>query len=190
MVRIQEKRGAVELSLNLIIMLVIGLTVLGLVIAFVTSFLGSAEDTFKGKLTEDDKTKIEQVRRETGNFAFLSSTVTVTQGSKAPGKLYVKIRNPGSEEFSFSSSNGEVTGSGDLSVEITPGMNGGAGYTESEGTSIKIYGPPIVLDSAQSDGYSLEVYAEKGVAVGTYYAKFAITLDGEDHNQVVTIKVQ
>lgn len=183
-----KKKAAVELSLNLIIMLVIGLTVLGLIIAFVTSFLGSAEDSFKGKLTEDDKTKIEQVRRETGNFAFLSSTVNVIQGSKSPGKLYMKIRNPSSINFEFAG--GIIDDSSGINVEISEGMISEGSYDDSGENKIDIYGPPIDLSSAESDGYSLEVYAGSEVPIGTYYAKFMIELGEEVYDQVVTINVQ
>lgn len=187
MVYSKNKKAAVELSLNLIIMLVIGLTVLGLIIAFVTSFLGSAEDSFKGKLTEDDKTKIEQVERETGNFAFLSSTVNVIQGSKSPGKLYVKIRNPTDTPFEFTP-DGEMQTSGEIAVTVTAGKND-ADIT-GEVDTIKVYSPPITLNSGESDGYSLEVYADDEAALGTYYAKFTLALGDNDYDQVVTVNVE
>lgn len=188
MVKLNNRKGAVELSLNLIIMLVIGLTVLGLIIAFVTSFLGSAEDSFKGKLSEDDKTKIDQVRRETGNFAFLSSSVRVVQGSKSPGKLYMKIRNPSHDEFTFNG--GEIGTDSSFGVEISAGMIGDSSYDDSGDNKITVFGPPIALDSAESDGFSLEVYAKKEVPIGTYYAKFSIELGDETYDQVVTINVE
>lgn len=195
MVNIKNKKGAVELSLNLIIMLVIGLTVLGLIIAFVTSFLGSAEDSFKGKLTEDDKTKIEQVERETGNFAFLSSTVNVIQGSDDPGKLYVKIRNPTNGDFTYTTTGdgeGVSENSGDgIGVVITAGMINGETYENSGENKIRIFSPPITLAQGESAGYSLEVYAGNNVPIGTYYAKFTLDLGNENtYEQVVTIKVE
>lgn len=195
-----SKKGAVELSLNLIIMLVIGLTVLALIIAFVTSFLGQAEDSFQGKLTEDDNTKIEQVKRESGNFAFLSSTVRVTQGDKTPGKMYVKIRNPTSDPYSFDG--GQVPDSAAtgpvFTVDITAGNIDGT-YAGDSGSTvldeiIAIYGPPIELTTGASEGYSLEVYAGKEVPLGTYYAKFKTTLgtgiDETVYDKVITINVE
>ena len=178
-----QKKGAVELSLNLIIMLVIGLTVLGLVIAFVTNFLGSAEDSFVGKLNEDDKTKVQQVIREQGNFAFLESTITVTQGEDSSGKLYMKVRNPDSNEFMFL--DGEIIDSGEISVEISAGR--------TEGTSgvndIKIYGPPINLAQGETEGYALEVYAGS-TDIGTYYATFTINFESKTETKIVTIRVE
>ena len=181
-----NKKGAVEMSLNLIIMLIIGLTILGLIIAFVTNFLGNAEENFTGQLSEDDKTKIEQVKRESGNFAFLESSTRLVQGANDPGKLYLKIRNPTGEDFAFDG--GLFPESGDLSVEITEGNIGEGAY----GGGISVYGPPITLTSAQSDGYPVEVYADESVPLGTYYAKFSLTLPGgsESYNQVVTITVE
>lgn len=183
-----EKKGAVELSLNLIIMLVIGLTVMGLVIAFVTNFLGSAEDSFTGSLSEDDRTKIQQVVRESGNFAFLESTISVIQGNEEPAKLYMKVRNPAETPFDFQPTAGLIDDNeGELiSVIISEGR--------TEGTSgqhdIEIYGPPIVLQQGQTQGYPLEVYSGN-TDIGTYYATFTINFeDGSTESTIVTIRVE
>lgn len=182
-----QKKGAVEMSLNLIIMLVIGLTLMGLVIGFVTSFLGSAEDTFMGKLTEDDQTKIDQVKRESGNFAFLSSSVKVTQGDKNPSKLYVKVRNPFSDPFEFMGDN-LVGGGSTITASISEGQVDNPGGDLS---GIKIFGPPIILESGNSDGYPLEVFADKTVSLGTFYATFEIThSDTSTEKKVLTITVE
>lgn len=181
-----QKKGAVELSLNLIIMLVIGLTVLGLVIAFVTNFLGSAEDSFVGKLSEDDKTKIQQVIREQGNFAFLESTVTIKQGDSTPGKLYMKVRNPESAPFIFIPVNGEVLSSGEIGVVISAGRTEGSGSGVS---AIKVFGPPISLEQGETEGYTLEVYANEA-DIGTYYATFTINFGSRTETKIVTIRVE
>lgn len=181
-----QKKGAVEMSLNLIIMLVIGLTLMGLVIGFVTSFLGNAESSFTDKLSEDDQTKIDQVKRESGSFAFLSSTVKVVQGEKQGSKLYMKIRNPYSDEFSHAG--GDIVANPDaIAVTIAEGQVD----TTGTGDQLIIQSPPIVLSSGDSDGYALSVYANKEVSLGTYYATFTIThSDTSTETKVLTINVE
>jgi hypothetical protein len=162
-----QKKGAVEMSLNLIIMLVIGLTLMGLVIGFVTSFLGNAEDKFAGTLTEDDQVKIDEVKRESGNFAFSSSSLVLEQGSKTPAKLYVKIRNPYTDILESSES--ELTGSTIVSYLITEGSVDQSGGSDK----FTIYSPPFLLNSGESDGYPLEVYPNTA-PTGTYYVTFSL----------------
>ena len=189
MVRRKNRKGAVEMSLNLIIMLIIGMVIMGLIISFVTSFLGNAEEKFQGKLTEDDKNNIEQVKREQGNFAFLTSTVEVEQGSNIPGKLYAKIRNSESEDLEYNSNGGDIaTSSSDiLSVKISPGKISG-----TYDSGITIWSPGFVLASGDMDGYAFEVYADKVVPLGTYYAKFTLSssVSNVKYNKVVTINVK
>jgi hypothetical protein len=181
-----QKKGAVEMSLNLIIMLVIGLTLMGLVIGFVTSFLGNAESSFTDKLSEDDQTKIDQVKRESGSFAFLSSSVKVIQGDKKGAKLYVKIRNPYTDTFTHAG--GDIVSSPDaISVTIADGQVDETGT----GDQLVIQTPPISLDSGNSDGYALSVYAANGVSLGTFYATFTIThSDSSTETKVLTINVE
>ena len=174
------------MSLNLIIMLVIGLTLMGLVIGFVTSFLGNAESSFTDKLSEDDQTKIDQVKRESGSFAFLSSSVKVVQGDKKGSKLYLKIRNPYANTFTHAG--GDIVSSPDaISVTIADGQVDESGT----GDSLIIQSPPISLDSGNSDGYALSVYAQNGVSLGTFYATFVIThSDSSTETKVLTINVE
>ena len=91
MVKIYKK--SMELSLNLIIFLVIGLTVLGLVISFVTGFLGDASKSFSGQLGEDDKNKLDQVLNENGNLVIQPTTTNLKKGDSDPTKVYMKVRN-------------------------------------------------------------------------------------------------
>src|SRR5690606_22565853 len=129
--------------------LVIGLTILGLDIAFVTNFLGQADDSVRGRLTEDDITKIEQVQRESGNFAFLSSTLNLIKGQEA--KLYIKVRNPTGGELAIFNG-GTIPSTGDFSVSIIQA----AGSPEAGFT---VQGPPINLAAGEQNGYPLIVSA-------------------------------
>ena len=183
-----NKTGAVELSLNLIIMLVIGLTVLGLVIPFVTGFLGSAEDSFADKITEDDKTKIDQVIREDGNFAFLTSTLNIQKGEEA--KLYIKVRNPtGASDSVFSGGQIKSTTDG-LTVSV---ISAGGDGTALANDPIIVQGPPITLDAGEEEGYALIVSVDDSLATGNYFATFEISIGAttpETYSETVTIEVE
>ena len=181
---VKSRKGAVELSLNLIIMLVIGLTVLGLIIAFVTNFLGGAEDSFIGKLTEDDKVKIEQVQRESGNFAFLESTLNIAKGESA--KLYIKVRNPTDQADLIVFAGGPlVPGSSDFTISVISAADG-----SDLSDSIVVQSPPITLDPGQEEGYALKVSTVDTLLVGTYFVTFTMDIGGETYSEIVTVEVE
>ena len=181
-----NKKGAVEMSLNLIIMLVIGLTVMGLIIAFVTSFLGGAENKFSGKLTDDDTSKIEQVEKKSGSFTFLEKNVRISQGSDAPGKIYVKIR----------ALEDDIELVGALKLETNPSVvitAGKVSSTEVGGdtqSQFEVIPQPIDLAAGESKGYMFEIYGTNDAEVGTHYAKFElVTGSDEVYSEIVTISV-
>ena len=190
MVQFQGKKG-IELSVNVIVMLVIGLTILGLVISFVTNFLGSAEEQFEGSLSDDDKTKLEQVEREDGNFAFLSGTVVVEKESSQRTKLYMKIRNPTSQDFTFGG--GNLNGA-DSSDSLSVSFSAGAGLGGTIDTPPTVYVPQISLKDGEVGAFPLEVVAGETVIPGVYYAKFTANIgdseDGETISEIVTIEVK
>jgi hypothetical protein len=188
MVNLNKRKGAVELSLNLIIMLVIGLTVLGLIIAFVTSFLGSAEESLGGSLTEDDKTKVDQVLREEGNFAFLSATLDVEKGQT--GKLYVKVRNPTAASVPVFAG-GPLTSAPDAKFKVLIKSATGSDQAVGSGdTAINIQAPPMTLNQGEEQGYPLLVTPGKSVPSGTYFATFTLeVVVGEPINKVVTFNI-
>ena len=183
------KKGAVELSLNLIIMLIIGLVVMGLVIAFVTGFLGEAKVGVSDALTPDDKSNIEQILRERGNFARAPSNIELFRGSTGSEKIYIKLANSHFSDYIFPG--GEITETGStLRVAVQEG-NVEGDYSGAT-TKITFYGAPVTLKSGESGGYALDVYAGKEVPVGTYYATItAVGLyDGVNEDTVVvTIEV-
>lgn len=183
MVQFNSKK-AMEMSVNIIVMLVIGLTILGLVISFVTNFLGSAEDQFVGSLSDDDRTKLEQVERQGGNFAFLSGTLNVQKESDQRSKLYMKIRNPTDTEFVFDG--GELLESGDLSVSFSYG----AGVSGNQGEDPVVFAPAISLQNGEVGAFPLEVVAGVDVTPGVYYGAFTAIIGGEEYTEVVTIEVE
>ena len=184
MVKLNKSKKAMEMSINLIIMLVIGLTIMGLIISFVTSFLGDAEDSFASKLSEDHKTNIESVKRLNGNFEFLDTTVILTKGKTEKKKIYVKFRNPTTSPLPNLFDGGDIVdASGNFFASIT--------YAGTETVSgITIYGPPISLNEGENAGFPLQVQIDKTTEVGSYFIKFTATIDNEEYNEVITLEVK
>ena len=174
-----NKKGAVEMSLNLIIMLVIGLTVLGLIIAFVTGFLGQAEDSVLGSLTPDDSTKLEQVQRETGNFVISPSNLNVKRGDSA--KLYVKVENPTAAAQTGVFAGGEVTTTTTESFHYT---------ATGSPAGISVEAPPISLQPSEVQAIPMIVEISDTTAAGNYFLTFSITIDTETYTKVVTVVVE
>jgi hypothetical protein len=180
----KSNKGAVEMSLNLIIMLVIGLTVLGLIIAFVTGFLGQAEDSLLGSLTPDDTTKLEQVKRESGNFVISPSNLNVQRGEDA--KLYIKVENPTSESQNNVFLGGTVQETGNFRYTVT-----------SSGTAdITVESPPINLQASEIQAIPTIVTIGESTTTGNYFLSFSITIGSDSsgnpntYTQVVTVVVE
>jgi hypothetical protein len=187
-----NNKGAVELSLNLIIMLVIGLTVLGLVISFVTGFLGSAEDSLSGSLTQDDRDQINAVLRIDENFAFSPSTLKVIKGEET--KLYVKVRNPTGDEvdvFSGGPIPKIATANKQLTLTI---ISASTGLSLPDGVEIVVQAPPIKLGAGEQQGYPLFVKASESLPAGNYFGNFEIELGdfgtGQKNTGRVTFEVE
>ncbi len=184
-----NKKGALELSLNLIIMLVIGLTVLGLIIAFVTGFLGSARGEFEGKLTQDDTSKIDQASSLSGNFAFLEKNVELTQGStNKAGKIYFKVRNSGDSKID----QGVVVdgSSSPMKVKVSPANVEGVPESQDATDHFKFSSQPIILETGGSSGYMMLVYPTDKARVGTYFAAITLSVGPNEHTEIVTISVK
>ena len=178
MVQIYKK--SMELSLNLIIFLVIGLTVLGLVISFVTGFLGDASKSFSGQLGEDDKNKLDQVLNENGNLVIQPTTTNLKKGDSDPTKVYMKVRNVELSDPDIS-----------VGIEFSPGRgNDASSCTE---TNIETFMPPISLQSGQEGSYPIEIFAGSSVNIGTCYVKFTLNLDDtgdKAETQILTLNIQ
>lgn len=180
-----NKKGAVEMSLNLIIMLVVGLTVLGLIIAFVTGFLGQAEDQVFQALDADADAKLEEIKSQPGMFVVSPSRLTVDRGASAA--LYMKFENPHSEDV-------VVLGSGGALADTAPSGDDAPVtnllYTLSgAGTSgITITSPPVSLQSLETVSFPLNVEVGSGTATGTYFASLEAELTIGTGDDAVTEK--
>ena len=182
---LKKSKKAIELSLNLIVMLIIGLVILGLIIGFVTNFLGQAESKFTGTLSDDDQTELDKIRNKAGNFVISPATLRVELGEETKSKLYIKLRNPGTQDFEFTPTDGLIEDVGDVRVEISAGRGG-----DDSGTLPEFYGPPIKLGGGETEAYALEVVAPPGTQTGTYYATFTVTFDNDEAENIVTLNVE
>ncbi len=90
------KKGTIELSLNLIIMLIIGMVVLGLVIGFVHSLVNQGTQKFKEQLTAEQQEELNQVKDKPGNLALLPET-SINLKKDGKSHVYIKVRAYGSE---------------------------------------------------------------------------------------------
>jgi hypothetical protein len=182
-----KNKKSMEMSINLIIMLVLGLTVLGLIISFVTGFIGDASKSFGGQLGEDDKNKLDQVLNENGNFVIQPRTLKVKKGDKKATKLYVKIRNPSDNKFT--SSNGNLVGRA-VANPLIIDISNGRGVSTLVTGAIEVITAPISLKGGEEKSYSLEVYANSNAPIGTYYLKFIILYKTDiTETEIVTLNV-
>jgi hypothetical protein len=163
-----KKKGAVEMSLNLIIMLIIGMVVLGLVIGFVNSLVNKGVGQFESQIGENEQLKLDQVKASTDNLAVLPEPrIDVKIGTNT--NIFIKARsygvdincNPGILNCPnildievYSEDDGVL---GDNYLEISgPGFKAKGGAEDSKMYTIK------TLDSAVPGIYYLTIYLYKG----------------------------
>lgn len=89
--RLQKSKKAIEMSINIIVMLVIGLTVLGLVIGFVTNLLNNASSGFDDRLSAAEDAERQVALDASGVFAVNPTSVTVNRGDTR--RVFVKFKN-------------------------------------------------------------------------------------------------
>ena len=176
MVYNHNKKGAVEMSLNLIIMLIIGMVVLGLVIGFVNSLVNKGTESFDKQLGDNEKLKLDEVKNCPDNLCVNPSpSVSVKKGGKT--NIFIKVRAvnpPPTTGFTI-----EV-GPGALDYDTTAGLTyrviddegndicGTSGCSASSAPII-LSGPGFKLNSGSEDAqmYTLKVTGD--VVIGTYY---------------------
>lgn len=130
----QSKKGAVELSLNLIIMLVIGLTVLGLVIGFVVSLINQGRENFEESLNNAQLEERDKVEQEEGVFVVGPKIQSVKAGEA--GALHLKMENRGETQLT-----GVTVGSGSaVSFEINDALG------DCGANLLTINAPTIVIE--------------------------------------------
>lgn len=159
-----KKKGAVEMSLNLIIMLVIGLTVLGLIIAFVTNFLSDAASGIGDSISDAEEQRLREVQNRPGNFVIEPSQFTLSRGDSRT--VFMKMENPISVpvEGIFS---GGVLGTDDSApffYEVT-GQN-------AANANFVVELNPIRLDPSETNSFRMIVTVGGGTPSGNYFLTF------------------
>ena len=119
MIELYKNKKAMEMSLNLIIMLIIGMVIMGLVIGFVTDMVGKGSRSFDTELSKAEEQEQQRVENMPGYFAAGPSILKITPGSSK--KVFVKINNIGNSNLEIG---GEISGT------LTSGMETDTGTTD------------------------------------------------------------
>ncbi len=182
MVKLNNKKGAIEMSLNLIIMLIIGMVVLGLVIGFVNSLVSKGTDSFDKQLGDNEKLKLDEVKACPENLCVNPyPAITIKKGDDT--NMFIKVR-AFSEEIScpageLNDKNCQVTyevldNNGDLVPEAL--IIVGQGFSGKDGD-----------DTAGM--YSLKATTDS--TIGTYYLTFKVYADEEfEESKTITVEVK
>ncbi len=172
MVKEYNKKGAMELSLNLIIMLIIGLVILGLIITFVTKMMNQAQDDFTNNLNSAEKKMLEDVKNAPGNFVIMNkggTEVIVKKGVST--KLFIKLRNTGTNELNLAPGNLGIESSssfgtiGATDPHIDCYLTGDAGVV----TEYYFKGAGATIPSGEQEAMVYEFGVKDSIPVGTYY---------------------
>lgn len=150
-------KKAMEMGINVIVMLVIGITILGLVISFVTSMVGNASSQFDdnlNQLEEQDRTK---ALNANGYFAVAPERFTIESGDSR--KIFVKIKNLGTNDLVVGAFDVDVftssevdTGDGSLTLEISTISGGCEPILKSPEITIKQNDEQVVPISIGTQG--------------------------------------
>lgn len=182
MVSLKNKKGAVELSLNLIIMLIIGMVVLGLVIGFVTKLVNQGTAGFDTQLGDNEKLKLEEVKSCSDNLCVIPSpSITIQKGAKS--NVFIKVR---AFVGNIDCGAGEIEGCTDLEYEVLDSE----GQTSTD--SMKLLGPGILANEGTEDAQMYTLNVDKTAEIGTYYLKFSLypTDDENKVSKTITINVE
>jgi len=181
MANLKQKKGAVELSLNLIIMLIIGMVVLGLVIGFVNSLVNQGTKSFETQLGDNEKLKLEEVARCSDNLCMIPDpSIKVLKGGKQ--NVFIKVR-------AFASAIDCKAGPlADASCEVKFEL------VDQEGTNqdsaINLAGPGFKALEGEESAQMYTLKVEKDTAIGTYYLTLKL-YDGEDEvSKQITLDIE
>ena len=178
MIKKSNKIGAVELSLNLIIMLIIGMVVLGLVIGFVNSLVGKGTESFDKQLGDNEKLKLEDVKACADNLCVNPSpSVSVKKGGDV--NLFIKVRAYLNEEINCEP--GELEQGCQVSYTVTPDEDGG------DISGITVTGPGFSAVEGTEDAKMYRLKASTDTAIGIYYLTIKLL---EDTSKTITIEVK
>ena len=179
MVKINKK--AMEMSLNLIIMLIIGMVILGLVIGFVNSMVGKGTEQFEGRLNEEQNYKLEEVRNCAENFCVAPVSVTIKKGEK--GVVFVKMRNTGTSTTAYSQGAGGLASGTTLKASAT---------SKDGGTSISpitVISPAFSIAAGSDTALMVTLSVSNTAEIGTYFVTFEYDSNGASNFEKKSITV-
>ena len=216
MVLRNKKKAAIEMSLNLIIMLIIGMVILGLVIGFVNSLVGKGTQSFDRQLNENEKVQLDNVKSSSDNLAINPyPSIKIKKGSNE--NVFIKVRaykddisiSPGSLTSSTtglvlsvvkdtSSTGTSSTGTSSTGTSSTGTSSTGTSSTgtSSTGTSstgttsanyLTLSGPGFDVKNGKDEAEMYVLKVADSTDRGTYYLKF--TLYGEE-SKTLTVNVE
>lgn len=178
----QNKKAAVEMSLNLIIMLIIGMVVLGLIIGFVNSLVNKGTESFDKQLGDNEKLKLEEIKNCADNLCINPSPSTsVKLGSET--NLFIKVRAY-SEDVDC--------GPGELMTQscfVTYNVVDADGNDASNQLLLK--GPGFSAKGGLEDAQMYSLSTGEGAALGTYYLTLGLygSADSPETKKVLTIEL-
>lgn len=173
-----QKKGAVEMSLNLIIMLIIGMVVLGLVIGFVNSLVNQGVAGFEDQIGENQQLKLDDVTASPDNLAVLPEpSIDVSIGDTS--NLFLKVRAYSTDILC---SAGLLA---DAACQLTYVVLDGDG-ADASGHLI-LTGPGFNAKLGEEDAKMYTLKTGDGVSQGTYYLTLSL-YDEETRTLTVTVK--
>jgi hypothetical protein len=182
MVRISSKRGAVELSLNLIIMLIIGMVVLGLVIGFVNSLVSKGTDSFDRQLGDNEKLKLEEVSRCSENLCIIPEPSIMLKKGETQN-VFLKVRAFISD---IDCGAGELN---DKSCDVSYEILDDEGTDVTGDSYISLVGPGFSAPDGSDDSKMYSLKADKTTPVGTYYLTLKLYTADDEVSKTITVNV-
>ncbi|NCC70973.1 hypothetical protein EOM09_05305 [bacterium] len=200
-------------SLNLFMGLVIGIILLGILIAFISSLVEPENtklnenqnnlennlsnlnevkdreeknnlDNLEQNLSEEDILKLNEVKNKKGYMNFLNLEQNVSLASNEVAKIYIKIQNTNDKDIFQKDLN---ENSSPLSLKI---------LTIDEDNDIisipedfVVYNPQIDLEKGETNSYLIEIHKNSKTKNLTYFLKFTIKLDEIEYSEFLTLNI-
>mgnify|MGYP006271495115 CR=1 FL=1 len=170
---VKQKKAAVEMSLNLIIMLIIGIVVLGLVIGFVNNLVSQGEETYTSQLNDNEQLKLEEVSRCPENLCMIPSPgITLSKGDTE--NVFLKVRAFDTDISVTAGPLPIVSGSDPVGYEVIDSSGTALTSAPGSGDAIFLAGPGFNAVSGESDAKMYALNIENGVPIGTYYLTLSL----------------
>jgi len=171
---LRNKKGALELSITAIVVLIIAITVLGLSIFFIKNLFGRSTELIGGQLSQVEE-QLQDQFRESGSTIGFNTGTNIKAGRGKPQDFYLGIKNPESYGLCYAT---EVTCEKAFSSDMcdTPVTVGGSTVTSSDNkkwftrmidkTEVDgndVYTSPVTLHvtTAPKDTYKMRLHLYK-----------------------------